>query len=247
MYAGAAVVAAIAGITAVGIAGVAGMGFLLTLSEAVVLVLGASAAVLTVAVAGLLFSMRKTLNTLWEEQAKIGSLEARTTAQETSIQEEEAVPEVASTTERRREGLPTATPFGNIYRVRDVEGIGEAFGVQLEELNIVDTEQLWKADKNAIARELDVSEMTVGRWQSMSELMALEPVEPEHAELIVSGGITSIDELAAMEPTTVAEDVQKADKDREVRIQGHPISEKHTDAWVYAAQKHDPVTSRVSR
>lgn len=239
LYAGAAAAAVIGGVVAVGIAGVMGVGLALTLAEATLLVLGGTLAVVTIAVLGTLFSMRHTLNTVWERQAH---------ADASHMSRTRATGEEGRTGRARRgEGLPQATPFGNIYRVRDVEGIGEAFGVRLEELNIVDTEQLWEADQGVIARELDVSRTTVGRWQDMAELMALEPVEPEHAELLVIGGITSIDDLADSEPDEVAHSVQQADKDREVRIQGHPISEKHTDPWVYAARKHDPVSSRVSR
>ncbi len=250
-YAGAATAVALGAVLAAGIAGAAGIGIALTLAEATLFVLGASVIVLSLGLLGTLFSMRKTLNTVREQQANVEALQAsraRSVAQEqrrTDRTQDQEIADLRASTASGQEGLPDATPFGNIHHVRRVEGIDEAKVHRLKALNIVDTEQLWKAQPGPLADELDVPTTTVKRWQNMAELMALEPVEPPHAELLVSAGITSIDELALMEPETVAQRIQEANIDRKVHIQGHPVSTKHTDPWVYAAQKHDPSTTRT--
>lgn len=268
--AGMVVVIALALVLLVGLAGVAGPGFL-SQGEAF-FVLGAGVAVLAIAVVGLFFSLRRTLSVVRGQQATIDHLQEmqlRATEEEqrrTDRAQDEELAHLRSTMEDRilqmeaeiarlqhrvpavaDPGLPQATPFGDIHPVIDVEGIGETFEAQLEELNILDTEQLWTAEPSAVAQELNIPEKTVRGWQAMAELMALEHVGPQYAELLVRAGITSIQELASMEPAEVHRTVQQTEEAREVRIQGTPISEKHTEKWVQAAREHDPKAMRVRR
>lgn len=81
----------------------------------------------------------------------------------------------------------------------------------------------------------------------MAEHMALHDVGQQYAELLVRADITSIDQLAGMAPDEVARAVQDTEKGRGVRIQGNPISPKHTRRWVEAARDHDPTTMRAQR
>lgn len=256
-FAGAGLAFVLVLVTVIGIAGVAGIG-ILTPGEAF-FVLGASTAVLSLAVVGLLFSMDRTLGILRKQQATIDALQDerfRAVEEEqrrTDRRQENDIAQLRSSKENRRpsaagrDGVPRKTPFGDIHRVIDVEGIGEEFSDRLAKLDIVDTEQLWKADPSAVANQLDVPEKTVRSWQAMAELMALKHVGPQYAELLVRADIASIPELARMEPDRVALAVQGVEQDREVRVQGNPISDKHTRAWVQAARKHDPEAMRMSR
>lgn len=237
-----------------------------------IFVLGVAVAAITVATTAVLFSMGRTLTLLRGYQATIDDLQderARAVDQEqvrTDRGQDEELAHLRSTFEDRiaqmeaeiarlqerattvdREGLPGPTPFGDIHPVIDIEGIGETFEAQLADLNIVDTEQLWQADPETLARELDVPPKTVRSWQAMAELIALEHVGPQYAELLVRGDVMSIRQLADMEPKAVATAVQEAEEDRQVRIQGNPISEKHTEKWVQAARQHNPQAMRVRR
>lgn len=256
--AGGLLVGALVATVIVAMAGVVGPG-LLTVSQAF-FVAGAGGTVLAVAVAGLLFTMHDTLTLLREQQAAIDDLQdkrARAVAQEqrrTDRGQDADADHLRSDLERRPDpaaieeaGAPLLTPFGDVHDVIDVEGIGENFAGQLRGLGLADTEQLWSADPDRVAAVLDVRRTTVRQWQSMAELMALDGVGPQYAELLVRGGVPSIPELAAADAGTVAAAVREAEANRDVRIQGNPVGEEHARKWVQAAREHDPQGRRIER
>lgn len=255
--AGISLTVALAVIVAIGLAGVVGIG-ILSPGEAF-FVLGAGMAVLSVAVAGLLFSMHRTLNMLQKQQSKIDALQDerfRAVSEEQGRTDRSQEDEIAELRSRLAEqdaaknggtGPAQDTPFGDVHPVIDVEGIGEEYTADLDELDIVDTEQLWQADPDAVASALDIPRKTVRSWQRMAELMALQDVGPQYAELLVRARITSIEQLGEMTPGDVAEAVQRVEGDREVRIQGNKIGKKHTKTWIEAARQHDPQGVHVQR
>lgn len=254
-FAGVGLTVTLALIVVVGLAGVVGIG-ILSPGEAF-FVLGAAMAVLSVAVAGLLFSMHRTLDLLKEQQATIDTLQDerfRAVSEEqgrTDRDQEDDIDQLQSQladedpSTNGRPGL--ATPFGDVHPVIDVEGIGEDFSPQLGKLDIEDTAQLWQADPDTVASALEIPRKTVRSWQRMAELMALQDVGPQYAELLVRARITSIEQLSEMTPADVAEAVQQAEGDREVRIQGNTIGEKHTKTWIEAARLHHPEGVQVQR
>lgn len=244
-------------VVVIGLTGVVGIG-ILSPGEAF-FVLGAGMAILGMAMAGMLFSMHHTLNVLKDQQATIDALQderVRAASEEqdrTDRSQEEEIAELRSRLAERDaannggDGRAHAAPFGDVHPVIDVEGIGEAFAADLADLDILDTKQLWQANPDTVASALDIPRKTVRSWQRMTELMALEDVGPQYAELLVRARITSIEQLSEMTPADVAAAVQKAEGDREVRIQGNKIGKKHTKTWVEAARHHDPEGVRVQR
>lgn len=255
--AGISLTVALAVVVAIGLAGVVGIG-ILSPGEAF-FVLGAGMAVLSVAVAGLLFSLHRTLNLLHDQQSTIDALQDerfRAVSEEQGRTDRSQEDEIAQLRSRLAErdaannggsGPAQATPFGDVHAVIDVEGIGEQYATELGELNIVDTEQLWQADPDSVASSLDIPRKTVRSWQRMAELMALQDIGPQYAELLVRARITSIEQLSEMTPADAAEMVQRVEGDREVRIQGNKIGKKQAQTWVEAARQHDPQGVTVQR
>lgn len=168
-------------------------------------------------------------------------------AQEAEIEDLRSQEATHGGTNDKQAESPELSPFGDLHRVLDVEGIGRDFAGQLGDLDILDTEQLWRADHEAVASALDVPKKTVGNWQSMAELMALQHVGPQYAELLVRANVLSIDELANQDPAELASAVQDVESSREVRVQGNPVGVKHTRKWIEAASDHDPQGVRVER
>lgn len=138
-----------------------------------------------------------------------------------------------------------SSPFGDIHPVIDVEGVGDVYEKKLGAMGIVDTEQLWKADPKKVADNLDVPLKTAQKWHAMAELMALDGIGPQYAELLVRAGITSIHELANTKAEAVLDQVQQTEEGRDVRIQGNQISIKYTRRWVRTAKEHDPKVTTV--
>lgn len=139
------------------------------------------------------------------------------------------------------------TPFGDIHDVEDVEGIGSTFSQALAAEGIEDTEQLWVADPEVLAERLDVAKRRVRSWQDQAELMALNGVGPQYAELMVRAGIRSIGELAVWEPDPLLKAVEDKQAELDVRIQGAKLTEKRAARWIEQAQEHDPVEGRTRR
>lgn len=129
-------------------------------------------------------------------------------------------------------------PFGDVHKVQDVEGIGETFAEQLARLGIEDTVDLWHADAEQVGEALDVSPKTVTLWQRMAELMAINGVGPQYAELLARSGIHSVDELAEAEAEDVVEAIETKQKDLLVRIQGNVIRAERVQGWIDAARAH---------
>lgn len=139
------------------------------------------------------------------------------------------------------------SPFGDIHDIEDVEGIGPTYAETLRGLNVLDTEQLWEADVEELAADLDAPARTVRKWQDQAELMALSGVGPQYAELLVRAGVRSIGELAVWEPDPLHKAVKDKQEKLDVQIQGASLSQGRVENWIEAAQEHDPVESRGRR
>lgn len=133
-----------------------------------------------------------------------------------------------------------AVPFGDVHPVEDVEGIGETYGRQLAEIGIEDTRDLWNADVDRLAEALDASPKTVTRWQQMAELIAIDGIGPQYAELLARSGIHSVDDLARADAEELVEAIETKQKDLRVNIQGNVIRTDRVQGWIDSAQAHDP-------
>lgn len=125
-----------------------------------------------------------------------------------------------------------------IHPVEDVEGIGKEYAKRLKTIGITDTRELWYADAMTVATKLDIAPVRVRDWQSMSELMALEGVGKQYAELLVRADVASIPELSAQNPKTLQSRIQKLEGRVKKRVQGNTIKTKSVENWIDAAESH---------
>jgi hypothetical protein len=133
-----------------------------------------------------------------------------------------------------------ADPFqgGQVHPVIDVEGIGEHYSKELIALGLKDTKQLWNADTTYVAGALKVTPAAVGGWQCMAELMAVNGIGKQYAELLVRADVSSIDELCAETAQPLLARIHKLEKHQGNRIQGNTIGIKSVQSWINAAQAH---------
>lgn len=233
------------------------------------LLLGGATVVLAVATVAVLFSLRRTFEVLETYGEALESHKADLSQHQASGQaDSERIDELAETVQTlertvqrlKEEGEVTQTPqasatsapsgpspFGDVHEVEDVEGIGEGYGRALRSVDIADTEALWNADPEAVAEELDVSPKVSRRWQAQAELMALQDVGPQYAELLVRAGITSIDELASLDPETVEAAIEAKEDELDVSIQRGQIGRSTIERWIERAEEHDPGGMRTYR
>jgi hypothetical protein len=140
-----------------------------------------------------------------------------------------------------------ADPFhgGQVHPVIDVEGIGEHYSKELSAIGIKDTKQLWNADTTYVAGALKVTPAAVDGWQCMAELMAVNGIGKQYAELLVRADVSSIDELCAETPQALLARIHKLEKHQGNRIQGNTIGVKSVQSWINAAQAHHGLTPIV--
>lgn len=159
-----------------------------------------------------------------------------------------AAPAAAGPTITRREAVPPADPrvgpFGHVHNVIDIEGIGPTRAAKLKALGIESTKELWFADAADVAASLKVGVPMVRQWQQMGELMALDGIGKQFAELLVRSGVTGIDDLRGCEAQDLFDRTVKAGEDLTHRIQGAPVNVKLVEGWIEAARSHAPVGER---
>lgn len=87
------------------------------------------------------------------------------------------------------------------YKIEDIEGIGSAYGQRLESVGIKDTESLLvhcgtKAGRQNIVLQTDIPESLILTWVNHADLMRINGVGGQYAELLEAAGVDSVKELA---------------------------------------------------
>jgi predicted flap endonuclease-1-like 5' DNA nuclease len=132
-------------------------------------------------------------------------------------------------------------------RIDEVEGIGAAHAAKLGEVGIATTDDLIMAAAGAAGRE-KVSAMTgistgqLLKWVNHVDLMRIEGVGPEYAELLEAAGVDSPAELAQRNAANLAQTFQEVDAARPNWIRRVP-SEATVSAWIASAKAMEKVVS----
>jgi len=132
-------------------------------------------------------------------------------------------------------------------RIDEVEGIGAVHAAKLGEVGITTTDDLIMAAAGAAGRE-KVSAMTgistgqLLKWVNHVDLMRIEGVGPEYAELLEAAGVDSPAELAQRNAANLAQTFQEVDAARPNWIRRVP-SEATVSAWIASAKAMDRVVS----
>ncbi|MFN7928710.1 MAG: DUF4332 domain-containing protein [Blastocatellia bacterium] len=88
---------------------------------------------------------------------------------------------------------PAAAPSDLI----DVEGIGPAYEKKLANGGVTSRAELLGADLSALATSSGIGEGLLKKWVSQVQLAQLEGLSDQDAEILVAGGINSVQDLAA--------------------------------------------------
>ncbi len=90
------------------------------------------------------------------------------------------------------------------YEVEEVEGIGKSYGAKLRDSGISTTQELLDKCSNMdgrieIANHIGIEDFVIRKWASMSDLMRVDGIEGQFAELMVYAGIDSAQDLGQLE------------------------------------------------
>jgi predicted flap endonuclease-1-like 5' DNA nuclease len=130
--------------------------------------------------------------------------------------------------------------------IEDIEGIGSAYAVRLKAAGITTVEALLEQGgaakgRGAIASSTGISEKLILTWVNHADLIRLNGVGPQYAELLEAAGVDTVKELRtrnAANLTTRLIEINEAKN-----ISGTTPSEKQVTAWIEEAKTLDPKVS----
>ncbi len=99
-------------------------------------------------------------------------------------------------------------------RIDEVEGIGPAYAAKLQAAGVATTDELLDAGRAPggrakLAQSTGISPELVLEWVNHVDLMRLDGVGSEYADLLEAAGVDSPAELAQRNPANLAETIQE--------------------------------------
>lgn len=121
-----------------------------------------------------------------------------------------------------------------------IEGIGEAYSVQLSEAGIATTEDLLEqgatpAGRQAIEEKTGISGKLILRWTNMADLFRISGVSEEYADLLEACGVDTVPELAQRNPGNLYEALAQTNEEQQL-VRGVPGESQVAD-WVSQAKE----------
>lgn len=129
------------------------------------------------------------------------------------------------------------------YKIEEIEGIGPAYGQKLATAGVKTTDDFLKLCSDATGRKkvaltTGIDETLLLKWANMADLMRINGIGGEYAELLEASGVDTIKELR----TRVADNLaQKAAQINEVKRLTRVVpSSKVIADWIEKAKTLEP-------
>lgn len=125
-------------------------------------------------------------------------------------------------------------------KIEDVEGIGRTFADKLAEAGVSSTDDLLEqggtsGGRERLAAATGISAQQLLKWTNHVDLMRIDGVGSEYAELLEAAGVDSPAELAQRNPANLAQTFQELDAARPNWIRRVP-SESTVVGWIAQAK-----------
>ena len=132
-------------------------------------------------------------------------------------------------------------------KIEDVEGIGPTFAQTLAAAGVATTDDLLDrggttAGRDKLSTETGISTRLLLEWVNHADLMRLDGVGPEYADLLEAAGVDSCAELAQRNAANLAMTFQELDAARPNTVRQVP-SEATVAGWIAQAGKLVAVVS----
>ncbi len=132
------------------------------------------------------------------------------------------------------------------YKIEEIEGIGPAYGNKLAEAGIHTTEDLLEhcADKKgrkAISERTGLSEKYILTWANMADLMRINGVGRQYAELLEASGVDTVKELRTRNVDNLAAKMSEVNEEKNL-AKSVPSSSMVAE-WIEAAKATEPKIS----
>jgi len=132
-------------------------------------------------------------------------------------------------------------------KIEDVEGIGPTFAQKLQAAGVNTTDDLLdrggtKAGRASLASASGLTETQLLEWVNHADLMRINGVGSEYADLLEAAGVDSCAELAQRNAANLAQTFQELDAARPNWIRQIP-SEATVAAWIAEAKSMEAVVA----
>lgn len=132
------------------------------------------------------------------------------------------------------------------YTIEEIEGIGSEYGNKLRAADIQTTEDLLrrcgdKKGREGVATEAGLSEKLLLEWVNLADLMRINGVGEEYADLLEEAGVDTVKELATRNAENLAEKMEEVNAKKNL-VQKLPSAET-AQGWIDEAGKLDPMVS----
>ena len=132
-------------------------------------------------------------------------------------------------------------------KIEDVEGIGPIFAQKLQAAGVNTTDDLLErggnqAGRASLASASGLTETQLLEWVNHADLMRINGVGSEYADLLEAAGVDSCAELAQRNAANLAQTFQELDAARPNWIRQIP-SEATVAAWIAEAKTMEAVVS----
>lgn len=132
------------------------------------------------------------------------------------------------------------------YRIDEVEGIGPAYRERLEKAGIGNTAQLLekagsKRGRVQLAEESGIDEKRILTWVNQADLMRLNGVGSQFAELLQASGVDTVKELRNRNAANLAKAMEATNEEK--KLTRAVPSESQVQKWIDSAKETEPAVS----
>jgi len=132
------------------------------------------------------------------------------------------------------------------YSIEEIEGIGPEYGSKLRDVDIQTTEDLLrrcgdKKGREGVATETGISEKLILEWTNLADLMRINGVGEEYADLLEEAGVDTVKELATRNAENLA--AAMAECNEQKNLTDRVPSAETVQGWVDQAKDMDPAVS----
>jgi predicted flap endonuclease-1-like 5' DNA nuclease len=132
------------------------------------------------------------------------------------------------------------------YWIDTIEGIGPAYRKNLKEAGVENTRHLLeragsKRGRVSLAAETGIEERRILTWVNLADLMRLNGVGRQFAELLEAAGVDSVKELRRRNADNVAKAM--AETNTQKRLTGAVPSAVQVQRWIDSAKVTEPAVT----
>jgi predicted flap endonuclease-1-like 5' DNA nuclease len=129
------------------------------------------------------------------------------------------------------------------YKIIDVEGIGEVYGLKLKEVGINTVEQLLEkgckpAGRKALEEETGISGKLILTWCNHADLMRIKGVGPQFSELLEAAGVDTVKEFRNRVPANLQPKLEEVNEQK--HLVGRVPSLSEVERMVAQAKDLEP-------